>query len=335
MIYIKPYFYDDFRCKADMCTDTCCAGWEVDIDDLSYEKYKRIGGEFGQRLNNGVDLSNDMPCFRLCDDERCVFLNKNGLCDIYSELGKDYLCDICSEHPRFYFCFENVNEMGLGLCCEKVCEMIFSSGKPVTFLSQKDDNDDVDDEYAFYGLIRNECFEIIYNRKKTLKYRIQELIEYGIYVQKEYFQDDLDLKIINDFESLVQSLIELFARTEPINDHWMNYIQDLKNNIKRIINVSDTIEIKEHEYEQILTYVLYRHFMKSMDDGNVLSIICFSVVNLVFIYLCDCKTFSDTKMFSATDRINNVKLWSKQIEYSDVNTQLIMDNSMNILFRNK
>ena len=48
MIYLKPYFYDYFKCKADKCTDTCCAGWEVDIDADSFEKYGNIGGEFGK-----------------------------------------------------------------------------------------------------------------------------------------------------------------------------------------------------------------------------------------------------------------------------------------------
>lgn len=28
-----PDYYDEFECIADKCTDTCCAGWQVDVDD--------------------------------------------------------------------------------------------------------------------------------------------------------------------------------------------------------------------------------------------------------------------------------------------------------------
>ena len=330
MLYLKPYFYDNFKCKAGKCTDTCCAGWEVDIDEDSFEKYNNICGEFGKRLNDGIVYSDNIPCFRLCENERCVFLNKDNLCDIYSELGEEYLCDICREHPRFYNFFENVTEMGLGLCCEKVCEMIFSSDEPMVFISDGE-NENVDDEYEFYSFIRNNCFEIIADRKKSLKDRIHQLICYGIYVENEFFGDCVNAEINNSFDELTQTVIEMFLSTEPINEEWTDYITNLNNDVKTIISVSENVNTEK--YEQILTYILYRHFMKSMDDCNVLSIICFGVINLIFIYLCDCKTFFELRKIEDQDRINNVKMWSKQIEYSDVNTQMIIDGSIDVLLK--
>lgn len=332
MIYLKPYFYDQFKCKADKCSDTCCAGWEVDIDDESFEKYNNISGEFGKRLNDGIVCFDEIPCFRLCENERCVFLNKNNLCDIYSELGEEYLCDICREHPRFYNCFENVTEMGLGLCCEKVCEMIFSSAESMVFISEGDD-ENKDDEYELYSFIRNNCFEIISDRNKSLKDRINQLVSYGICVENEIFCDCIDAEICNDFNELVKAVVELFLTSEPINEEWTACINKLCDDIENIISVSENV--KAEKYEQILTYILYRHFMKSMDDCDVLSIICFSVINLIFIYLCDCKTFFDNGKISDQDRINNIKQWSKQIEYSDINTQLIVEKATDILLVNK
>ena len=334
MIYLKPYFYDQFKCKADKCSDTCCAGWEVDIDDESFEKYNNISGEFGKRLNDGIVCSDDIHCFRLCENERCMFLNKNNLCDIYSELGEEYLCEICREHPRFYNCFENVTEMGLGLCCEKVCEMIFSSDGPMVFVSDGED-ENIDDEYEFYFSIRKKCFEIICNRNKPLKVSIEELIEYGLFVQNEFFCDNVEAELNTDAESVFQAVINLFLQTEPINDEWTEYIHNIKSNLKNIINNAEYINIKESDYEQMLTYILYRHFMTAMDNGDILSILCFGIINLVFIYLADCKSFFETNDLTYEDRINNVKLWSKQIEYSDVNTQLIIDNVIEVLLVNK
>ena len=334
MIYLKPYFYDNFKCKADKCTDTCCAGWEVDIDADSFEKYGNIGGEFGKRLNDGIVYSDDIPCFRLCENERCVFLNKDNLCDIYSELGEEYLCEICREHPRFYNCFGNVTEIGLGLCCEKVCEMIFASDEPIVFISDGED-ENFDDEYEFYASIRKKCFEIVCDRNKLLKDRIKELVEYGLSVQNEFFCDNVEAELNTDAESVFQAVINLFLQTEPINDEWTEYIHKIKSDFKNIIHNAEVINIKESEYEQILTYILYRHFMTAMDDGDILLILCFSIINLIFIYLADCKSFFETNDLTHEDRINNVKLWSKQIEYSDINTQLIIDNAIEVLLVNK
>ena len=44
MRYLKPHFYDKFVCTAGDCPDTCCAGWQIMIDDASLEKYKNVQG---------------------------------------------------------------------------------------------------------------------------------------------------------------------------------------------------------------------------------------------------------------------------------------------------
>ena len=35
MRYLKPHFYDKFVCTAGACPDTCCAGWQIMIDEES------------------------------------------------------------------------------------------------------------------------------------------------------------------------------------------------------------------------------------------------------------------------------------------------------------
>ena len=34
MKYHKPSFFDQFKCIGSACTDTCCAGWEIEVDDV-------------------------------------------------------------------------------------------------------------------------------------------------------------------------------------------------------------------------------------------------------------------------------------------------------------
>ena len=42
MIYTRPDYFSEFTCIADKCPDTCCAGWQIVIDEESLEKYKKI-----------------------------------------------------------------------------------------------------------------------------------------------------------------------------------------------------------------------------------------------------------------------------------------------------
>ena len=163
MIYIKPCFYDNFKCKADKCTDNCCIGWEIDIDDETLEKYNAVSGDFGDILRANIIKSPDgSNCFKLKEKERCAFLNENNLCDIIINCGENALCDICREHPRFYEWFPGVTECGLGLSCEEVCRIILENNAPLTFSEYNDgekiqltDKNDIaeSDTYIFFSWI--------------------------------------------------------------------------------------------------------------------------------------------------------------------------------------
>ena len=75
MKFIKPNFYDAFHCTAAACSDTCCAGWEIDVDPDTVEYYENLEGELGDRLREELcDLPDGTVCFRLGENERCPFL---------------------------------------------------------------------------------------------------------------------------------------------------------------------------------------------------------------------------------------------------------------------
>lgn len=116
----------EFKCIADKCRHTCCAGWEIDIDDETYELYQKLPGEMGDKIRASIEDGH----FVLDEDERCPFLNENNLCLIILNLGEDYLCDICHEHPRFYIENElGEYECGYGLSCEEAARLtLFSAG---------------------------------------------------------------------------------------------------------------------------------------------------------------------------------------------------------------
>ncbi|MBQ4271924.1 MAG: flagellin lysine-N-methylase [Clostridiales bacterium] len=115
MISYRPDYYDEFRCIAGRCKNSCCIGWEIDVDPFSQERYENI--EFiKDKIKDGS--------YVLCEGDRCPFLRQDGLCEQIIRYGEDILCDICREHPRFYNEYDDHTDMGLGLCCEEVCNIV-------------------------------------------------------------------------------------------------------------------------------------------------------------------------------------------------------------------
>ena len=115
MISYRPDYYDDFKCIADKCKNSCCIGWEIDVDSFSQERYEEISF-ISDKIKDGS--------YVLCEGDRCPFLRADGLCEQIIRYGGDILCDICREHPRFYNEYEDHTDMGLGLCCEEVCNIV-------------------------------------------------------------------------------------------------------------------------------------------------------------------------------------------------------------------
>lgn len=133
-----PQYYKDFKCIAGACTDTCCAGWDVDVDKDSYKYYKTVKGAFGKRLKSVMVPSEDGGCTFTLNNGRCPFLNEKNLCDLYTELGEDKLCETCAEFPRFINEYGNVREIGIAPSCKTAGELIFNFKDRLTFDMEDD-----------------------------------------------------------------------------------------------------------------------------------------------------------------------------------------------------
>ena len=323
MIFIKPSFYDEFKCISSKCTDNCCIGWEIDVDDESLLKYDTVSGDFGKRIKENLISSEDgSTCFRLCENERCAFLNKNNLCDIIINCGEGALCDICREHPRFYEWFPGVTECGLGLCCEEACRLLVENG---VSLVEENDGEEIllldkeetaeSDTYIFIAAFREILFDILSNTELSLEEKIVKILE-----KTEHFTGER-LKLRRD-----EKLLNLYLSTEPIDDLWSAFIGDMVNKLNDITKQSAQLITQESNkiYSAVLSYIIYRHLIKSVFDGRVAQRLCFCLESLRFIMLSDMKTMAEKGNISLNDRIDNIKRWSKQIEYSEENTELLI-----------
>ena len=146
-----PSYYKKFSCIADACPDTCCAGWQIMIDDKSLSKYRHFQGSFRNRLHNDINWKEH--AFRQYG-HRCAFLNEENLCDMYIEAGSWMLCDTCRRYPRHIEEFEGMREISLSLSCPEAARIILSQKDPVAFRTfEKETAEEIAEVYKKTGYI--------------------------------------------------------------------------------------------------------------------------------------------------------------------------------------
>ena len=37
-----PHYFKEFKCIGGKCEDSCCIGWDIDIDERTYADYKEV-----------------------------------------------------------------------------------------------------------------------------------------------------------------------------------------------------------------------------------------------------------------------------------------------------
>lgn len=159
MRLIVPDYYTRFRCIAGACADSCCIGWQIDVDEAET-----------------VDLSGNM---------RCPYLNSENLCTKIIEHGEQSLSEICARHPRYFEWFDGFLEGGIGLCCIESADIILKNRVEkyveLDFCEEPMDHDPEYYEYIdrirqrFFGIFRSvdlsiaEKLDIVFGSQLTAK----------------------------------------------------------------------------------------------------------------------------------------------------------------------
>ena len=260
MRYVKPYYYNDFKCIADKCPDTCCAGWQIVIDDETLEKYSNEKDEFSYRLKNSIDWGEGV-FFQ--NNGRCAMLNDNNLCDLVTAKGEVGLCRTCHMYPRHIEEFEGVREYSLSLSCPVAARIILEDTNKLVFdIEENDEIDPLEEEFEDFDFFmytqleqaRDVIFEIIQNRDLSVDMRMSYIMDMArkfqnaVDVQEVYRMEEIaeeykplegkilqasELEQISDnirFEK-VKSAYELFKELEVLRQDWPEIIEDLKKNL--------------------------------------------------------------------------------------------------------
>lgn len=320
MVEIKifvPTYFDKFSCIADKCPDTCCIGWEVDIDDETAEKYSTAGGPLGDKIRERLTTDeNNCKIFTLSEGDRCPFLNEDKLCLIHAEKGEEYLSKTCSLFPRFFDDFGDFREMGLGLGCPEGARIIMADEEPfaLKLYGECDDMSDDIDTALLKGLIllRDEITAILEEKETSFRSKIEEIF----HVSKE-FQKKLDGDGFWDEKrnASFADCTALLERMEYIKPERKAFAEKLKSeDLKR-----DALTVYRSDFEKLMKYYVFRYLLKAVYDRDVLTKVKYGVFASIVIS----RIYSLFENPDFETRLRIMYGFSKEIEYSDVNMELL------------
>lgn len=253
MKYTIPHYFEQFRCTAAECVDTCCAGWAIMIDEESLEKYKNTEGPLGNRLHNSINWEEQSFCQY---EKRCAFLNEDNLCDLHIEGGENMLCETCRNYPRHMEEFEGLREGSLALSCIEAAKIILGCKEPVQFLTMEDDIEDAEDEDFDFLLFtklmdaREAILKMLQNREVDIRVRMGMVVELSKEIQiavdkGEVFQIDELLEKFGKMDALLKmqkqmeenpvgdteycsemrKMFRTFSKLEVLKEDWPEYVR--------------------------------------------------------------------------------------------------------------
>ena len=299
--YIFNYL-KDFKCLADKCNRTCCAGWEIFIDKKTIKKYKKFAKK-DERFIKNVDFSNRK--FILEKNLRCPFLNKTGLCDIISEFGENNICQVCTDHPRFRNFIGNRVETGLGFACEQAVKTVLDFNDKISLLtSDKPKKDRLTSLEKQILDKRNKVIEILYSKEESLNTKIERVCTFC----------NTDIKYLS-CENFKQ---ELFA-LERLDDSWTEKLELAFDNA-----CSDSSMCLEWNYTQFLVNSIYRHASDAEDVLDFKVGVCLSLLSMDVVRKITNKQGGDKK-----NLFDNVLAYSVETEYSKENVTALRTAIMN------
>lgn len=329
MKLITPAYYDKFVCSADKCSDNCCVGWEIDIDEETALLYGKTEGGFGKKLKENITAS--FPKSFILKGERCPFLNGNNLCEIIINMGEDFLCQICRDHPRFFEWYGDIKEGGIGLCCEEGARLILESEAPLDFCEKEipfEDGGEIDAElFSQLLFARKEIFRCLTDKKHSLYEKTSAVLNYA---EKVQFLIDNYAEVIPEIsfgeneknESDIMGILDSYSSLEPVDENWEPYLKGLKENADK---AEKEKALTEKHRINLLVYFIYRYFLKGTFDGEILSKVKFAFVSTAFIELMYKHKRQQKPLEDFEDIVKSCVLYSKQTEYSQENLDLIRD----------
>ena len=123
MIVLGNYF--SFACLAGKCTSTCCAGWQIFVDEKDYKRFLKLEPLWlRQDILSHIRKKDGSYYFQNGEDGRCAMLDEDGLCRIQRNTEEKALCNTCRKYPRLINQTDRTLYLSMAASCPVVADFL-------------------------------------------------------------------------------------------------------------------------------------------------------------------------------------------------------------------
>lgn len=311
MLITKPDYYDRFHCIASLCPDSCCQGWEIQVDEASASRYQALPDPLGDRLRQVLRQDGEEYWMENIQG-RCPMWRPDGLCRIQSELGEAALCQTCRSFPRLRHDYGDFVELGLELSCPEAARLILTAPRQILSSPQIPQNfssGDYDKD-AMAILLESRDTALSLLESHPLQDALSLLLLYGCHIQgildegeSAPFAADSAIQSARSMavSSDSKQLLPFFLRLEILTDAWKE-------------RLGSPSPAPWHDgYRNLARYFVERYWLQAVSDYDL-----YSRVKLALIACLVVKTLGG-------DFLSTAQLFSKEIENNIDNLEALLD----------
>lgn len=311
MKLIKSAIYDQFRCLAGACPDSCCQEWEVLVDEDSAARYLALSGALGDALREKLKQE-DGEYYLQITDRRCPMWRTDGLCEIQAQLDHDGLCQTCREFPRLRHDYGDFVELGLELSCPEAARLILTTPASAPIITELQGGEEPEyDPQTMDVLLRTRPTALKILQERPLPEALALLLLYGYSVQNQLdggeeavFDPEADLQLAHRAAAPADSEIlrNFYSGLEILTPRWAALLR----------NPTPAPDWAE-ELRALARYGIERYWLQAVSD--------FDLVARVKMIVAACILVRDL----GGNPIQTAQLYSKEIENSTENVNAILD----------
>ena len=276
MKVLKPFYYDDFKCIAGDCIDNCChAKWEISIDKKTYKKYRKLKGQWANKINNNIGrIRSNISDLRYgkikLKDKGCSLLDEKGLCTIHANLGVGYLCNTCKVYPREITKLGEIYERNLFMSCPEVARYFVRHKENFYFNMGEEELSDLDKDYIIDKSYDEKLYNLLWD-SRSLAMEIIQFKEIEIWkriiflkILTDKVQKLIDEENYENYEKVLNTFRNEITNIDVINSlDKIKFVEDVKFDfIQSIINKSS--QLKRVKYSQLIND--YYEMFNATDD---------------------------------------------------------------------
>ena len=289
-----PSYVSQFHCLAGDCPHTCCAWWQVPVDEATLRRLKTLPGPLGERARRALTADEEgEPCLALTGGY-CPLLTEECLCALQLQEGEGALPAICRQHPRFSYDYGPVREEGLCASCPEAARLILAEDFTLTVTQLPEGEGEEANELLFPMLKARQVALDLLRGEEPLARRLQALLLFGNEVQNALDEGDMGaLEGIFDLYSeglpllegvklpprgvVLTQMLEVLAGLEALQGEWKALLSAGSERLAGGGDLSAPGEMENpqtaggEQVRRAAEYFLYRHWLRCLNDGDVLT----------------------------------------------------------------